>query len=194
MANITYLRVSTDDQTTANQRLEIETKSGVIIDKEFADEAVSGATGAKERPQFKAMLEYIREGDHLYVSAIDRLGRNTIDVLATVETLKAKGVKVHSLREDFDLTTPQGQMMLTMLAALAQMEKAIIAERRDAGMARARAEGKHMGRPRKVSLEVILSTLQANEGNVSKTAKALGVARATVIRTRDIAAGKKVAK
>ncbi|NDV13428.1 recombinase family protein [Crenobacter caeni] len=193
MPVVAYLRVSTDDQTIDNQRMQIEAK-GYKVSKAFADEAVSGSTSASERPQFKAMLEYLREGDTLVVAAIDRLGRNTIDVLSTVEALKNKGVSVVSLRESFDLTTSIGQMMLTMLAGLAQMEKAIIAERREAGVKRARAEGKHMGRPRKVSPDVILSALTVNEGNVSKTARELDVARATVIRTRDIAAGKKVAK
>ena len=183
MTTIAYLRVSTDDQTVANQRLQIEAK-GYKIDREFSDDAISGSTSASERPQFKAMLDYLRDGDKLVVAAIDRLGRNTIDVLQTVETLKNKGVSVVSLRESFDLTSPTGQMMLTMLAGLAQMEKAIIAERREAGMARARAEGKHMGRPRETPVEAILEALKANEDNVSATARDLGVSRATVIRAK----------
>lgn len=183
MTTIAYLRVSTDDQTVANQRLQIESK-GYRVDREFSDDAISGSTSASERPQFKAMLDYLRDGDTLVVAAIDRLGRNTIDVLQTVETLKNKGVSVVSLRESFDLTSPTGQMMLTMLAGLAQMEKAIIAERREAGMARARAEGKHMGRPRKTPVKAILEALKANESNVSATARDLGVSRATVIRAK----------
>ncbi|MCP9757861.1 recombinase family protein [Aquitalea sp. S1-19] len=183
MTTIAYLRVSTDDQTVANQRLQIEAK-GYKIDREFSDDAISGSTSASERPQFKAMLDYLRDGDTLVVAAIDRLGRNTIDVLQTVETLRNKGVSVISLRESFDLTTPTGQMMLTMLAGLAQMEKAIIAERREAGMARARAEGKHMGRPRETPVKAILDALHSNGGNVSATARELGVSRATIIRAK----------
>ena len=94
---IAYLRVSTDEQTIENQRMQIEAK-GYKIGKEFADAAVSGATSAIERPQFKAMLGYLREGDTLVVAAIDRLGRNTIDVLQTVQTLKSKGISVVSVR------------------------------------------------------------------------------------------------
>ncbi|MXR36912.1 recombinase family protein [Craterilacuibacter sinensis] len=185
MATIAYLRVSTDDQTIDNQRMQIEAKGYKVESNHwYVDEAISGSTRASERPQFKAMLDYLRDGDTLVVAAIDRLGRNTIDVLQTVETLKNKGVSVISLRESFDLTTPAGQMMLTMLAGLAQMEKAIIAERREAGMARARAEGKHMGRPRETPVETILKALKVNEGNVSKTARELKVSRQTIIRAR----------
>ena len=131
------------------------------------------------------MLEYVRTGDTLVVTAIDRLGRNTIDVLQNIEVLRGKGVSVVSLRESFDLTSPSGQFMLTMLAGLAQMEKAIIAERRDAGIARARAQGKHCGRPRETPLDTIREALKAHEGNVSATVRALGISRQTVMRARE---------
>lgn len=130
------------------------------------------------------MLEYVREGDTLVVSAIDRLGRNTVGVLETVEGLKARGVHVVSLRESFDLKTPIGQMMLTMMAAMTQMERSLIAERREAGMVRARSEGIHMGRPRETSVESIKNALQRLNGNVSAVAKELGCSRQTVMRAR----------
>ncbi len=182
MATIAYLRVSTDDQTIVNQRLQISQK--YTIDREFSDE-VSGSTSGTDRTGFTALMDYLREGDTLVVAAIDRLGRNTIDVLKNVETLKDRGVSVVSLRENFDLTTPMGQFMLTMLAGLAQMEKSIIAERREAGMARARAEGKHMGRPPVMPKEAIREALAAHGGNVMQTAKALKVSRQTVMRARE---------
>jgi len=180
MSTIAYLRVSTGDQSTENQLLQIRT-AGYIPDRTFED-IFSGST--MERSGFKAMLEYLRDGDTLVVSAIDRLGRNTIGVLETVETLKARGVRVVSLRESFDLTTPIGQMMLTMMAAMAQMEKSLIAERRDAGMARARSKGTHMGRPRETPVEDIREALQRLQGNVSAVSKELGCSRQTVMRAR----------
>ena len=91
--------------------------------------------------------------------AIDRLGRNTIDVLSTVEMLQAKGVKVVSLREGFDLSTPAGKAMLTMMAGLASLEKDLIAERRTAGVQRAQSEGKHCGRPIKATAEQVRELL-----------------------------------
>jgi putative DNA-invertase from lambdoid prophage Rac len=180
MSTIAYLRVSTGDQSTENQLLQIRT-AGYIPDRTFED-TFSGST--MERSGFKAMLEYLRDGDTLVVSAIDRLGRNTIGVLETVETLKARGVRVVSLRESFDLTTPIGQMMLTMMAAMAQMEKSLIAERRDAGMARARSKGTHMGRPRETPVNDIREALQRLQGNVSAVSKELGCSRQTVMRAR----------
>src|SRR5690606_38529267 len=115
------------------------------VSKWFSDEAVSGATKAKNRPGFGALLQYVREGDTVVVYAIDRLGRNTIDVLETLEQLKAKGVAVVSIREGFDLSTPIGKAMLTMLAAMAELERANIKARQMAGIERARAEGRNLG-------------------------------------------------
>ncbi|NBD22082.1 recombinase family protein, partial [Aquabacterium fontiphilum] len=91
MSRIAYFRVSTTDQPIASQR----TAMGGGFDREFADEGVSGATLAKDRKGFAALLEYIREGDSLHVYAVDRLGRDALDVQATVRLLLTKGVEVH---------------------------------------------------------------------------------------------------
>ena len=149
---IGYVRVSTCDQNVENQKQQI-TDAGYSVTRWFSDEAVSGAIKAGERPGFGELLSYVREGDTLIVIAIDRLGRNTIDVLSTVEMLQMKGVKVVSLREGFDLSTPVGKAMLTMMAGLASLEKDLIAERRAAGIKRAQSEGKHCGRPIKATVE-----------------------------------------
>lgn len=158
MAVITYLRVSTHDQTTENQRRQI-TEAGyqVTPDFEFCDEGISGAVPAGKRAALKDAIRTARKGDVFVVVAIDRLGRDAVDVLTTVKMLDAKGVKVVSLREGFDLSTPAGKMMLHMMAGFAEMEKNLIAERRTAGMARARAEGVHMGRPKHEHGELIAS-------------------------------------
>lgn len=156
---IGYVRVSTSDQNVENQKKQI-VDAGYSVTRWFSDEAVSGAIKAGERPGFGELLSYVREGDTLIVIAIDRLGRNTIDVLSTVEKLQAKGVKVVSLREGFDLSTPVGKAMLTMMAGLASLEKDLIAERRTAGIKRAQSEGKHCGRPIKATGEQVRELLE----------------------------------
>ncbi|WP_226573132.1 recombinase family protein [Mangrovibacter yixingensis] len=175
MSIIAYTRVSTSDQTVENQKQSI-TEAGYTVSKYFTDEAVSGSVQSSERTGFKAMLNYVREGDTLIVTAIDRLGRNTIDVLSTVELLQSKGVKVISLREGFDLSTPVGKAMLTMMAGLASLEKDLIAERRTAGIKRAQSEGVHCGRPIKATSEQVHELIARglspkaimNELNISK--------------------------
>jgi DNA invertase Pin-like site-specific DNA recombinase len=148
MAVISYLRVSTSDQTVKNQRQQIEAAGYTLEDDfVFVDENVSGAVPAEQRPALMEAIRTARRNDVFVVVAIDRLGRNAIDVLSTVESIKAKSVKLISLREGFDLGSPAGQMMLHMMAGFAEMEKSVIAERRDAGISRAKAEGVHCGRP-----------------------------------------------
>ena len=114
---------------------------------------------------------------------IDRLGRNTIDVLSTVEALQAKGVKVISLREGFDLSTPVGKAMLTMMAGLASLEKDLIAERRTAGIKRAQNDGVHCGRPNKATVEDVQLLLE--KGMAPKDVMAeLSISKATFYRLR----------
>ncbi|EAW1171788.1 recombinase family protein [Salmonella enterica subsp. enterica] len=148
MAVISYLRVSTDEQNARNQIQQIEAAGyAVEADFQFCDEGLSGSIPASKRPALNEAIKMARKGDVFVVVAIDRLGRDAVDVLTTVKTLADKGVKVVSLREGFDLSTPAGKMMLHMMAGFAEMEKSIIAERRDAGIARAKSEGVHCGRP-----------------------------------------------
>jgi putative DNA-invertase from lambdoid prophage Rac len=182
MSNIVfgYGRVSTDDQTTENQRRQIIERYPSA--RWYADDAVSGSIPAAERPQFSLVLNTVKAGDTLVVSAIDRLGRNTIDVLTTVELLKSKGVAVVSLRESFDLTGPWGNAMLTMLAALAQLEKDNIKVRQMAGIERARAEGKNLGRERSVDYAVVAKWRRDNKASISQTAAHFKVSTATAKR------------
>lgn len=184
-----YGRVSTDEQTAENQLIEI-TKAGYAIDPRywFTDEGVSGKVPAMERPQFTKMLDKIREGELLVVSKIDRLGRDAVDVLQTVSRLQDMGVKVIVLQlGNIDLTSPAGKMMLTMLSAVAEMERSLIVERTKAGQARAWAEGKTKGRPSKTTPEQrqeIIAKLQQNI-SVSAVAREYGISRASVIGIRD---------
>ena len=179
-AIIAYVRVSTDDQTTENQRRAIEERYRVT--KWFRDDGVSGAIPAAQRPGLSALLEYVREGDLVVVVAIDRLGRNTIDVLTTVETLKDQGASVVSLREGFDLSTPVGRAMLTMLAAMAELEKENIRIRQMAGIERARAEGKNLGREKVIDDPAVASWRAANNASIRETADHFGISSASVKR------------
>ncbi|ENU3154473.1 recombinase family protein [Klebsiella pneumoniae] len=179
---IGYVRVSTNEQTVENQKQQIA-DAGYQVSKWYCDEATSGSVKAAERKGFGDLMAYIREGDTLIVVGIDRLGRNTIDVLSTVETLRAKGVKVISLREGFDLSTPVGKLMLTMMAGLASLEKDLIAERRTAGIKRAQSEGVHCGRPNKVTPEQVQELISS--GLPPKDIqKELGISKATFYRLK----------
>lgn len=176
-----YARVSTDDQTCENQRLTIQGKYP-DLKKWYQDEGVSGTVPAAQRPALAKVLELVEAGDTLVVVAIDRLGRDTLDVLNTVETLKKKGVSVVSLRENFDMTTPIGGFMLTLLAGLASLEKATIKERQLAGIKRARAEGKNLGKVKTIDDSQVAKWREANNASIAQTAKHFGISLSSVKR------------
>lgn len=180
MATIGYLRVSSSDQSTYSQRSEIANRHNV--EHWWSDEATSGVLPALQRAGFSALAEYVREGDVLVVYAIDRLGRDTVDVLNTVHFMQSKGVSIISLREGFDLNTPIGKAMLTMLAAMAEIERSNIRERQMAGIRRAKAEGRRLGRPKKANTVEIKRWREENEASISKTAKHFQVSESTVKR------------
>lgn len=179
-ATIAYVRVSTEDQSTDTQRAIIEERHKV--DRWFVDEATSGAIKAKDRKGLGHLLSYVREGDTVIVYAIDRLGRNTIDVLETVESLHAKGVAVLSLREGFNMCTPMGKAMLTMLSAMAELERSNIKERQMAGIKRAKAEGKPLGREKVIIDEDVAQWRQENSASIRATAGHFGISTASVKR------------
>ncbi|MDH0372954.1 recombinase family protein [Comamonas aquatica] len=179
-AVIAYVRVSTDDQTTENQKRAIEARYSVS--KWFRENGISGAVPAAQRPAMAQLLAYVREGDTVIVTAIDRLGRNTIDVLTTVETLNAKGVSLVSLREGFDLATPVGKAMLAMLAAMAELERDNIKVRQMAGIERARAEGKNLGREKVINDATVAQWRHDNSASIKATAEQFGISTASVKR------------
>lgn len=189
MAVFAYTRVSTAGQTTDNQRLELEKTHPV--DFWITDEGISGKVPAMQRPGFRKLLDRIRENETLVVAKLDRLGRDALDVQATIRTLQARKVRVKVLQlGDVDLTSSAGKLLLTMLSAVAEMERDLIVERTQAGLARAKAEGKALGRPSKTTPEsrkAIREMLTAGK-TVSETARAFGVSRATVIGIRNKAA------
>lgn len=142
MANISYIRVSSVDQNLQRQRELLKDKD---ILKEFSDK-MSGKDTA--RPGLKEMLDFIREGDTLYIESISRLSRNTADFLRIFEQLRGKGVRLVSLKEGIDTDTAQGKFMLTVFAAFSELEREYIRERQREGIDLAKKEGKHLGRPR----------------------------------------------
>ena len=187
MATFAYSRVSTKDQTTENQRLDIE-KAGFNIDYWFADEGISGKTHASQRPQFKALLGQIRDGETLVVTKLDRLGRDAQDVGSTIKALAERKIEVIVLQlGKLDLASPAGKLMLNMLAAVAEMERDLLVERTQSGLARAKSEGKILGRPPKTSgsqrAEII--ELRKNGASVSALSRAYGISRASIMRVTD---------
>lgn len=140
--NIAYVRVSTKEQNTGRQ---LEALKAYNISKMY-EEHISGKD--TNRPQLKAMLEFAREGDTIYIESISRLARNTLDFLNIVEQLTAKGVSIVSLKESIDTSTPQGKFMLSVFAALSQLERDTIKQRQREGIDLALAEGRSYGRPK----------------------------------------------
>ena len=139
---IGYARVSTEDQNEARQ-LESFRTFREPISKTFIDKC-SGKN--MNRPQLKAMLDYVREGDVVVVSDFSRLARSTKDMLQIVQDLTDKGVGLISMKENLDTETPQGKFMLTVFAALAELERATILQRQREGIEIAKSEGKDKGR------------------------------------------------
>lgn len=139
MARIGYIRVSTEEQNTARQELSLQNVDRTFIEK------ISGKS-AVNRPELKKMMEYVREDDTVVVESISRFARNTKDLLNLVDELKSKGVAFISLKESIDTTTPQGQFMLTVFGAMAELERESILQRQREGIAIAKQEGKYKGR------------------------------------------------
>jgi putative DNA-invertase from lambdoid prophage Rac len=184
MAVFGYGRVSTKEQQSENQRLELE-RAGYDVAYWYADEGVSGKVSAAQRPQFAKMLSQIRDGETLVVTKLDRLGRDAQDVGATIKALAARRIEVVVLQlGKLDLTSAAGKLMLTMLAAVAEMERDLLVERTQSGLARAKAEGKTLGRPTSTTDEqraAMTRQHQAGE-SISALARTFGISRASVMR------------
>lgn len=143
-----YCRVSTADQTTENQIAEIRAAGFDVADHRVVTETISGSVPAMERPQFSRLVDRLEAGDVLLVTKLDRLGRNAMDVRATVERLAACEVKVHCLAlGGVDLTSAAGRMTMGVIAAVAEFERDLLVERTQAGLQRAKASGAKLGRP-----------------------------------------------
>ena len=138
--NVGYIRVSSIEHNTKSQK---ELLKNVGMDKVF-EEKISGKNA--KRPELQAMLEYVREGDTVYVKDLSRLARNTKDLLNIVEYLTNKGVALKSIKENIDTSTNFGKLMITFLAAIYEFERANLLERQRDGIAVAKMQGKYKGR------------------------------------------------
>jgi DNA invertase Pin-like site-specific DNA recombinase len=185
-----YLRVSTTGQTVKNQQRELEEaaeRHGWIIVKVYQDAGISGAKGREKRPGLDAMLKGVarRDFDLIATWSVDRLGRSLQDLISTLGELQAKGVGLYLQQQGIDTTTPAGKALFQMLGVFAEFERAMIRERVMAGLGRARAQGRKLGRPN-VAAEVEASIRLALAGGkgIGSTARELGVGVGTVHRVR----------
>lgn len=189
MSHIAYYRVSTSDQSIDAQRAALS--DGHNFDREFTDEGVSGAILAADRPGFAKLLEYIREGDTLHVYAVDRLGRDAIDVQSTIRKLLDKGVAVE-VKGLGRIAKGVGELIIAVLAQVADMERQRIRERTTAGREVARAalaatgkthKGKDsLGRPVKADAGAVRAWRKANNASISQTATHFNLSDSTVKR------------
>lgn len=138
--NIAYIRVSTVEQ---NEERQIKALEKYNIDKTFMEKVSAKNT---DRPELKAMIDFAREGDTVYVHSLDRLARSTKDLLEIVEKLQNKGIHLVSNKENIDTNSATGTLMLTVLGAIAEFERANMLERQREGIAIAKAAGKFKGR------------------------------------------------
>lgn len=175
-----YVRVSTIEQNEERQIVELREKAGV--EKFFVDKV--SAKSAK-RPKFDEMMNFLREGDELIVSDFSRLARSTTDLLNIVETLTQKDVKVRSLKEQLDSSTPQGKFMLTIFGAIAEFERELILQRQREGIQLAKAAGKYKGRnskKRPKDFDFYKQAYYERTMTVTKIAKHYHVSRPTIYK------------
>lgn len=180
-----YSRVSTADQSTDNQIMEIHAAGFDVAPRRVITETVSGATPAMERKGFRQLMDRLEWDDVLVVTKLDRLGRNAIDVRATVEKLAQERVRVHCLAlGGVDLTSAPGKMTMAVINAVAEFERDLLIERTQAGLTRAKAQGKKLGRPAALSDEqrIVIRRLRSQGCSLATLAKDFGVSRATIQR------------
>ena len=186
-----YLRVSTAGQTTQNQIQEIEAAGFKVDARRIVSETVSGNSAIEQRPAFMRLKDRLERDDVLIVTKLDRLGRNTIDVMKTVNDLEVMGVRVYCLAlGGADLTSPAGKMTMTVIAAVAQFERELLIERTLSGQKRARDAGVSFGRKPTLDdtgRETVIRLLTAG-ATVSEVARQFKTSRQTILRVRDGAA------
>jgi DNA invertase Pin-like site-specific DNA recombinase len=196
-----YLRVSTGEQTTANQRRELEAvakHNGWEVVARFEDKGVSGAKGRDKRPGFDALLKGVtrREFDLVAAWSVDRLGRSLQHLVETLGDLNATGTDLYLHQQALDTSTPSGRALFQMCGVFAEFERAMIRERVNAGLARAKADGVTLGRPRLEQRDATGKPLDAESAKkaatiiamrakgvgIRKIASELGVGVGTVLR------------
>lgn len=185
-----YLRVSTDDQTTENQLRDLQAvadRAGWQIVATFEDKGISGAKGRDKRPGFDQLLRAAtrREFDMVAAWSVDRLGRSLQDLVSFLAEIQAASVDLYLHRQSLDTSTPAGRALFQMMGVFAEFERAMIRERVNAGITRAKAKGQRFGRPQ-VDLETqekVRALLREGVG-ILKTARIAGVGSGTVQRIK----------
>jgi DNA invertase Pin-like site-specific DNA recombinase len=188
-----YVRVSTSEQTTRNQRRELKAvaeRHGWQVVTVFEDAGISGAKGRDRRPGLDALMKAVarREIDMVAAWSVDRLGRSLTDLLDMLKELHAKGVDLFLHQQGLDTSTPSGRAMFQMLGVFAEFERAMIRERVMAGLARAKADGTKLGRRRIEETDArkadSIRSMLARQIGVRRIAKTLSVGVGTIIRVR----------
>jgi DNA invertase Pin-like site-specific DNA recombinase len=184
-----YARVSTTNGQTPENQLaqlrEVATKAGWEVAGEFVDEGISGAKGRDKRPAFDNLCKAAtkRQVDVVMAWSVDRLGRSLQDLVAFLGDLQASGVDLYLHQQGIDTTTPGGKALFQMMGVFAEFERAMIRERVNAGLARARAEGKRLGRPRiPAEKEEAIRKARREGKGILKIAREVGVGTAAVQR------------
>jgi DNA invertase Pin-like site-specific DNA recombinase len=186
-----YARVSTDGQTTDNQLRELQAaaeRHGWEIAIQYVDHGVSGAKGREARPAFNAMCKAMarREFDLIAAWSVDRLGRSLQDLVSFLGELQGKRLDLYLHQQGLDTTTPAGKALFQMMGVFAEFERSMIVERVKAGLSRARAQGKRLGRPcLDATREGKVRALRAQGKGMIKIAREVGIGIGTVKRIVD---------
>ncbi len=178
MSKVAYVRVSTAEQNEARQREALAVRG---IDKWFIEKASGKNT---DRPEFQKMLDWVREGDTIYIHDLSRIARSTKDLLDLLDVLREKGVALVSDKESIDTSTATGKLLVTMVAAINEFERANLLERQKEGIAIAKREGKYKGRKAVTVPDLPRHYERYQRREVSKAALAreLGISRPTLDR------------
>lgn len=183
-----YLRVSTSDQTVENQRQDLERVAahrGWIIVETYIDHGVSGAKGRDKRPEFNRLCKDAARGklDLIAAWSIDRIGRSLSHLVEFMDEMRTREVALYLHTQGMDSSTAAGKAMLSMCGVFAEFERSVLIERINAGISRARAQGKHMGRPAVAEATVAkIKALRAQGMGMLKIARQLGCGSSTVQR------------
>lgn len=181
-----YCRVSTNTQTPDNQIREIEAAGFKIEPHRIVTETISGSVEAMQRPLFSRLLDKLEKGDTLIVTKIDRCGRNAMDVRKTIEDLSNRGVRVHCLQlGGTDLNSAAGKIIMGVICQIAEFEKDLLIERVNAGLERAKSQGRTLGRPSRLSIQQKneIRKRKENGETIYALAKAFDVDRRLIQRT-----------
>lgn len=183
-----YARVSSVEQNPENQLREIEAAGFAVQPHRVITETVSGSMAIAQREGFSRLLDKMEKGDVLIVTKLDRLGRDAIDVSTTVAKLENTGIRVHCLAlGGVDLTSSAGKMTMNVINAVAQFERDLLIERTQSGLARAKAAGKPLGRPNRLSpkeQEEVKQKIRSGE-TISSLARHFKTSRQTIMRARE---------